>query len=248
MKRSKLFVILCLLYAAVGCVSPEKEHLISLLFETTGVDTDLQKKAKCLVILPQAGCSSCIERIKEMARPSDDTIYVVTCRSAKEFFLLMGKEIDELPNAYIDEEGLSIKLGLAKATPVFYMLDRGKYVSHESLKNNKLEERGKSHMTSVSVNESEVGLGKMLLGEKKETTFVLSNIGHNPLEINQIETSCDCMSISYSKRIIDSRDTLHINVIIQSEGVGDFIREIFIYGNFVDAPLGITLRGTVVDN
>lgn len=246
MKRNKLFIVLLsALLIFVNCTSSDKEKSVSLLLETIGVDAELQKSAKCMVILPQAGCSSCIEQVRGMVRPSIDTIYVVTCQSSKEFFLLMGKKLDELPNAYMDRERLSIELGLAKAVPVFYMLDNGKYVSHEPLRKKQEGEKDEFRLTNISVNELSADLGKMSLGEKKEITFILSNTGKQPLKISHIEMSCDCMDVNYKDKVIAYKDTLHLNVTNRPEEVGDFIREIYVYGNFVDAPLEITLRGTV---
>lgn len=248
MKRNKLFIVLfSALLTLVNCTSSNKEKSISLLFESIGVDVELQKNAKCMVILPKAGCSSCIEQIRGMIRPSIDTIYVVTCRSSKEFFLLIGKDLYELPNAYMDKEGLSIKLGLAKAVPVFYMLDDGKYISHEPFRKKAEVEKDERPMTYVSVDKSNVDLGEMSLEDEKEITFILSNLGRDSLKISHIEMSCDCMDVDYRDRMIANEDTIHLNVKIRSENVGDFIRDMYVYGNFIDAPLEIILRGTVND-
>ena len=157
----------------------------------------------------------------------------------------MDKDLDKLPNAYMDKDGLSMKLGLAKAVPVIYLLDNGKYISHKPLEIEKNVERGKLPVTHVSVKESEVDLGQMSLGEEKEMTFILSNVGTNPLKISHIEMSCDCMDVMYKDRMVACKDTIHLNVKIRQESVGDFIREIYVYGNFVDVPLSMILRGTV---
>ena len=239
MKWNKSFIaLLSALLIFVNCTSSDKEESVLLLLDTIGVDVESKKRAKCMVVLPQAGCSSCIERVRTMLTSSTDTIYVVACRSAKDFFLLMGKELDELPNAYMDEEGLSIKLGLAKAIPVFYKLNNGKYISHEPLQNRKEVKRDELPMTHVSVDKLEVDLEQMSLKEEKEITFILSNTGKNPLKISHIEVSCDCMDVNYKNRMISYKDTIHLNVTIRQESIGDFIREIYVYGNFVDAPLG----------
>lgn len=246
MNWSKLFVVfLSALLIFVNCTSSDKEKSVLLLLETIGVNVELQKKAKCMVILPQAGCSSCIEQVRTMITPSTDTIYVVMCRSAKEFFLLMGRNLDELPNAYMDKDGLSMKLGLAKAVPVFYLLDNGKYISHEPLNIKKDVEKGKFPVTHASVEDPEVDMGQLSLGEEREVTFILSNVGKNPFRISHIEMSCDCMDVMYEDRMVAYQDTIHLNVKIRQESVGDFIREVYVYGNFVDVPLSLILRGTV---
>lgn len=237
-------VLLSALLMFTNCTSLDREKSVLLLLETIGVNKELQKNAKCMVVLTQAGCSSCIERLRSSLTPSTDTIYVVVCRSAKEFFLLMEKDLDELPNAYIDKEGLSVKLGLAKAVPVFYMLKNGKYISHEPLLiRNNVE--GELPVTDVLVDKPDVDLGQMSLGEEKYKTLIINNVGKNPLKISNVEMSCDCMEGIYEDRMVASKDTIHLNVRIRQESVGDFIREIFVYGNFVDAPLEITFRGTV---
>ena len=133
------------------------------------------------------------------------------CRSAKEFFLLMERDLNELPNAYIDREGLSVKLGLAKAVPVFYMLDNGKYISHEPLRIGKNEERDELPITHASVDVSEVDLGQMSLEEEKEMTFIIKNVGENPLKISHIEMSCDCIDVIYGDRIVECKDTIHLS-------------------------------------
>ena len=68
--NKQLVVLLSALLVFVNCISSDKEKSVLSLLETIGVNVELQKSAKCMVILSQAGCSSCIEQVRSMLTPS----------------------------------------------------------------------------------------------------------------------------------------------------------------------------------
>lgn len=77
---------------------------------------------------------------------------------------------------------------------------------------------------------------------EQKATFILKNVGENALWITNVELSCDCLNIEYVKREVLPDDTLHLNITLTSEIKGEFIREIYVYGNFPESPLELTVK------
>jgi len=75
------------------------------------------QKAKQLIIIPGSGCSRCITHAKEAIRVSVDTLFIMTCHSEKEFRLMTGQNLNDLPNVYLDREEWATKYQLVKSIP-----------------------------------------------------------------------------------------------------------------------------------
>ena len=80
--------------------------------------------------------------------------------------------------------------------------------------------------------------------------WLIQNVGDSDLKIHKIETSCDCLKIMCDTvNPIGPNEYFPLRVFISPENtIGDFHREIFIYGNFEDSPLELTIEGVFVEN
>lgn len=245
MKKRSLFVaLLMVMIGLAGCNVKTGERLIPLLAEKVGIERALLNSAHYLVVVPQTSCGTCIELVKKEMKLSDDTLFVVSCQSPKDFFLLTGKRINDLPNAFIDKEGMVHQLGLAKNTPIVYQIEEGKYTSYMPLEGKQGAGSGLP-FTQVDVDVKEIDLGPFPFNEKKRKTIVLTNTGSENLKVDDVIASCSCLKVIKSNRLISPKDTLHLDITFRADTKGEFIRDIFIYGNFSNSPLEVFVKGFV---
>lgn len=219
------FKILIVGLVCISCVSEDDKRL-RRLFESVKVESSTVERATRLIIIPGYGCSRCIARANAEIHASLDTIYVMICRSDKDFRLMTGKRKEELSNVYLDKGELAMKMKLVKTIPLIYTLVHGKIVSCEPF----LEQSDRKMMSHVA-----------------QTTFVLTNTGKEILYLTDIMLSCECMHLEYIKRPVLPGDTLHLHITFHPDVVNEFIREMYIYGNFTSSPLELKMKGRILE-
>lgn len=243
----RVLPLLILVLIVSACSLGSKGNAITLLFEELKVNNALINSATHLIVVPQTVCNSCIEPVKKIMQNSKDTIFIINCNSPKEFYLLMGKKLNEIPNAYIDNMGLVLRHEIARSFPVVYHLDKGKVVSSHLLadSNNTIDEKT---LTQIRISPGKMDLGDFDFNEVKQMTFILKNIGHAPFLIRKVEKSCECLDVEYEEREIKAGDTLHMKVIFKADTIGLFARDIYVYGNISDSPQEIIIEGNAKKN
>lgn len=241
------FKILIVGLVCISCVSEDDKRL-RRLFESVKVESSTVERATRLIIIPGYGCSRCIARANAEIHASLDTIYVMICRSDKDFRLMTGKRKEELSNVYLDKGELAVKMKLVKTIPLIYTLAHGKIVSCEPF----LEQSDRKMMshvaqTTVDINETMVDWGNISSETEQQTTFVLTNTGKEILYLTDIMLSCECMHLEYIKRPVLPGDTLHLHITFHPDVVNEFIREMYIYGNFTSSPLELKMKGRILE-
>lgn len=99
--------------------------------------------------------------------------------------------------------------------------------------------------TSVELPEAEKDFGTIPLNEKREHVFKLVNTGNKPLVIYDVTTSCGCTKAEYSKEPVRPGETLDLKVIYNAEDKGRFRKSLRVYCNAEEAPLKLTVMGTI---
>ena len=102
-----------------------------------------------------------------------------------------------------------------------------------------------SPKTSVELPEAEKDFGTIPLNEKREHVFKLVNTGNKPLVIYDVTTSCGCTKAEYSKEPVRPGETLDLKVIYNAEDKGRFRKSLRVYCNAEEAPLKLTVMGTI---
>lgn len=102
-------------------------------------------------------------------------------------------------------------------------------------------------LTEIKINRKIINLGEFDWQEQQRYIFFIKNIGANLLSIDDIITSCGCLSVEYIRKPINPKDSLQIQMIYNSEKPEFFNKEIFLHGNFKDSPYTITLKGNSKD-
>ncbi len=97
--------------------------------------------------------------------------------------------------------------------------------------------------TKVLMKRTNIFLGKFDWLREKQVTFTLKNIGDNLLVIEDVNTSCGCVSVSYSKEPIYSGGTVNLNVIYKADHPGHFDKTISVYCNAESSPVLLRIAG-----
>lgn len=240
-------IITCILLAVIiqSCITEDKNYAINQLFKELCVNDEMINAASYLIVIPQTACNSCIEQIRKIMNKSKDTIYIINSQSPKDFYLLTGKKLDEIPNAYIDKSGAIQKLKAAHMLPTVFRL-KNKKVLTSYLLNEKGFETKDQPETNIKISPNPLELGEISCNEPHRHTIIITNIGSKTLRVRKIEKSCDCLELSYHKREVLPNDTLHLNIVFKPDTIGEFLREVYLYGNIKESPKVIVIEGTTL--
>ncbi|SEN91381.1 Protein of unknown function [Bacteroides sp. AR20] len=97
--------------------------------------------------------------------------------------------------------------------------------------------------TEIIISEQILNMGDFLWKESQTKEIILKNIGSIPLVIDDIITSCGCITVKYDKKPIFSQDTTSIKVIYHAEKPEYFDKNITIYCNAESSPFRLKIKG-----
>lgn len=98
-------------------------------------------------------------------------------------------------------------------------------------------------LSTVSISKHKVDLGSFMWSEVQETEITISNTGKVPLVINDIITSCGCISVEYSKKPFQPNKTLSLKIRYKADHPEYFDKTITIYCNAENSPLRLRITG-----
>ena len=108
-----------------------------------------------------------------------------------------------------------------------------------------LDYNEKRAQTQVQFDQSLVNLGNFKKKNKQELTFVLKNLGHNLLSVEDVVPSCDCLDVRFTHESTNPGDTWMLNVIYEADAPGAFEKTIAVYCNVPNSPLHLRIMGYV---
>jgi hypothetical protein len=97
--------------------------------------------------------------------------------------------------------------------------------------------------TTVSVNTSIQPLGSFNWKQIQRTTFVLKNIGKQPLRITDVITSCGCTTVEFPKEEIRVGERATLHVTYQADSPESVDTTIKVYANVAEAPVVLRITG-----
>lgn len=100
-------------------------------------------------------------------------------------------------------------------------------------------------MTEVSLDEDLLELGTLELGESVKRTVKIRNTGNNELIITDVITSCDCVKANVSASAVQAGEDAEIRIEFKPEEKGEFFRDVYIYCNTQNSPIGIQIHGYI---
>ena len=97
--------------------------------------------------------------------------------------------------------------------------------------------------TEVSVDKYTISLGHFDWQEKQKASFVLKNIGKTLLVIQDVNASCGCTEVTYSKEPIQPGGSVVLDVGYKAETPGSFDKTITVYCNANSSPIVLRITG-----
>lgn len=111
------------------------------------------------------------------------------------------------------------------------------------LKNPIVSNKRESPRTEVYTKKASISLRKFDLQQRQETIFTLTNVGTNPLVIDDVTTSCSCVSADYSKEPVQPGDSISLHVTYKTDHPGYFDKIIKVYCNAESSPVILRIKG-----
>jgi hypothetical protein len=100
-----------------------------------------------------------------------------------------------------------------------------------------------SDLTDISINQSVVDFGEFDWKASKEAIFRLNNKGKNRLVINDVVSSCGCISVVFPKAPVCPSNDLVITATYRAEKPEYFSKVLTVHAN-TKTPLRLTIRGS----
>lgn len=118
------------------------------------------------------------------------------------------------------------------------------YLISDVLKGQGLKVRQSKKQTSVRLGSDILNFGKFMYREtKKKEQVIIQNVGDIPLIVNDIMTSCDCISIECDNSSVSPGEDFVLNISYQPKRSGYFEETVTVYCNSASSPLIIKVKG-----
>lgn len=111
------------------------------------------------------------------------------------------------------------------------------------LNKSSLKEVEQVSMTKVAISEQMINMGNFSWKDNQEEEVTIKNVGHSPLVIDEILTSCGCLAIEYDKKTVLPKDSTCIRIRYQAEQPEHFNKTITVYCNAEDSPFHLKISG-----
>ena len=97
--------------------------------------------------------------------------------------------------------------------------------------------------TKVSVSATDISLGSFNWEQEQTTSFVFKNTGNAPLAIQNVITSCGCLTVDYPKEPVLSLHEAILKVKYKADQPGYFNKTIIVYCSAEDSPFKLKVSG-----
>jgi Protein of unknown function (DUF1573) len=98
----------------------------------------------------------------------------------------------------------------------------------------------------MEFNNTTYNFGEIIQGSEATCIFSFSNVGKNPLVIENVRSSCGCTVPSWPKEPIKRKGEGEIFVKYNTSTPKSFTKSITVYSNAKNSPIRLTVTGTVV--
>lgn len=135
---------------------------------------------------------------------------------------------------------------IAMGNPIHNSKIRNLYLDIIRGKKTELFNNKKTNQTEIKVNKTPLSLGSFDWRQEQSGTFVLENIGNTPLVIEDVNTSCGCTSVNYSKKPVSSGDSVQLIVTYKAEQPEHFNKAVTVYCNAKTSPIILQITGNAI--
>lgn len=231
--RKKLYPYTILNYVdTIGCVSCRLQlsRWKSLIKE---LQTDYPDKVNCLMVFYSNQKRRFIKYLQNNEFDSfvfmDDTD---TLNKMNNF--LQGEDF----RTFLLDENNKVK---ALGNPVLNPKIRNLYLS--IISDGKAPITSKRPLAEVDISTNRIDFGDFPYEEKQETEIVITNVGVNLLVIDDIVSSCSCITVKFEKKKIRVGESVMIKIIYQGNAPELLNERLDIFCNIPKAPLSIKIMG-----
>lgn len=105
------------------------------------------------------------------------------------------------------------------------------------------EDESRVIRTKVDIGKTSVSLDDFDWHKEQKVTFSLKNIGDKPLVIEDVNTSCGCTTVEFSKEPVRFGRSLDLHVTYKADHPEHFSKTITVYCNVESSPIKLTILG-----
>ena len=105
----------------------------------------------------------------------------------------------------------------------------------------------KQVMTTVSLESTVLSMGDFSWQEERQGTFRLKNTGEKPLVMQDVVTSCGCLTVDYSQEPVMPGKEAVIGVTYKADSPGYFNKVVTVYCNAEDSPIRLRVSGNALE-
>lgn len=102
-----------------------------------------------------------------------------------------------------------------------------------------------AHAQRINANQEVVNVGQVLFKQPVKAEFKLKNKGFRTLHIQDVKTSCGCITASFPETVAVGKD-FTVSAVYDAQTLGHFYKQVAIYSNASKEPLVLTMQGVVV--
>ena len=105
----------------------------------------------------------------------------------------------------------------------------------------------KQVMTTVSLEATVFSMGDFAWQEERQGTFRLKNTGEKPLVIQDVVTSCGCLTVDYPQEPMQPGKEAVLRMTYKADNPGHFNKAVTVYCNAENSPIKLRVSGNAVE-
>ena len=109
------------------------------------------------------------------------------------------------------------------------------------------ESEDKQVVTTVSLESTVLSMGDFAWQEEQQGTFRLKNTGEKPLVIQDVVTSCGCLTVDYPQEPVMPGKEAVIGVTYKADSPGYFNKAVTVYCNAENSPIKLRVSGNAME-
>ena len=246
---------------------PAKSVFTKYMCDTVKFDTD--SDFKLMIYVDSTGCTSCklqlhkwksfLSEMDSVAKGKIDYLFYVCPKDKREFEHILKRDKFDYPICIDEYDSLNIMNNFS-SDPRFQvlLLDKENRVIAigNPILNPKIKDlyfnillgannRGVNQIpqTQITITEQMINMGSFSWKDSQEKDLIVKNVGHSPLVIDEILTSCGCIVVTHDKKPVLPKDSTCIKIRYQAEYPEYFDKTIIVYCNAEGAPLKLRING-----
>ena len=226
---------------------------------------------KILTYVDSLGCMSCklhlplwklfVEQMDSLCGDDAKVLFFMHPKDAKELSLLLKRDRFDYPvcidlcdslnllNRFPSEMAFQTFLlnadnkVLAIGNPVLNPKVKELYLKIIQGKPLRDDSEDKQVMTTVSLEATALSMGDFAWQEERQGTFRLKNTGEKPLVIQDVVTSCGCLTVDYPQEPMQPGKEAVLRMTYKADNPGHFNKAVTVYCNAENSPIKLRVSG-----